>query len=69
MLQAKTLAAKEVRQLKKLKKFHSDGILKNQCQTLNVLLRILDKNNTLQTVCLANDIFSENSIPAEHSER
>ena len=62
---AKTLAGKRIGDAKQIKQLHTDETSKLQTQVTNVLLSILQEDDTLKTVCLAGDIIGADGTAAE----
>ena len=62
---AKTLAGKRVGDAKQIKQLNTDETSKLQVQVTNVILSILQNDETLKTVCLAGDIIGADGTAEE----
>ena len=55
----KCLAGKMIGSSTKIKQLHTNGTSHKGTEVVNLICSILSHNNTLQTICLAGDIISE----------
>jgi len=65
---AKTLAAMRVGKSIKIKQVHSDETSKRQAHITNVVVGLLQADNTLKTICLAGDLICADGTAEEQSK-
>ena len=65
---AKTLAAMQVGSSAKIKQLHTDETSKRQTQITDVVLSLLQDDNSLKTVCLAADIICADGTADEQTK-